>query len=80
MDLTDLVGAGDDRRRQRIGEEVRPRSLAQQIDQLLRSGGVAAGGAAQRFAQCRVDDVGPARQSEELFRTSAFDFFLSIAY
>ncbi len=52
-----LARAGHDGRGQRVGEEVRPGPLPQQVHHLLGGGRVPAGGAAHRLAQGRVEQV-----------------------
>ena len=53
-DVDRLQRAGGDRRRQRVGEEVGPRALAQHVDDRLRRGDEAAHAAAERLAEaCR---------------------------
>ena len=56
-DLEDLDAGGDQRRWQGIGEQVRARALAQQVDDFATAGGKAAGAAAERLAQSRRVDV-----------------------
>ena len=53
----DRDARGSQRRRQGVGEEVGPRPLAQQIDDLFAAGCVSAGSAAEGLAQGRGDDV-----------------------
>ena len=52
-----VSGRRADRRRQRVGEQVRPRRCRSQLDDLLPPGGVAAGRAAERLAQRAGEDV-----------------------
>ena len=60
--------ACDDCRRQRVGEQVGPRALSKKRNNFFGSCRVAAGGAAQRFAQRRVDNVHAVfGQIQELF-------------
>ena len=56
-DLDRLERAGGDRRRERVGEEVGPRPLAQQVDDRLRRGDEAAHAAAERLAERAGDDL-----------------------
>ena len=51
--LDRLLRAGDHRRGDGVGEEIGPRALAEQFDDLLAAGGEAAGRAAERLAQRR---------------------------
>ena len=63
--------AGDDRRRERVREQVRPRALAQQVDDLAPRRHVAAGCAAQRLAERPGVDVDPVGDAAELGRPAA---------
>ncbi|SPX45653.1 Uncharacterised protein [Klebsiella pneumoniae] len=55
--LQHFDGGGHDGRRQRVGEQIRTGALAQPLNHLFARGGVAAGGAAQRFTQRAGDDI-----------------------
>src|SRR5437870_9070286 len=46
-----------------VGEQIRPRTLPQQIDNLLSPACEAAAGAAERFSKCAGDDVDPAHHA-----------------
>ena len=61
----------DDRRRQGVGEEIRPRALPQHVDDLGPAAGEAAGRAAQRLAQRAGDDVHAVQHAEMLRRAAA---------
>ena len=56
-DFKRLQRPGGDRRRERIGEEIGPRPLPEQIDDRLRRGDEAAHAAAERLAEGAGDDV-----------------------
>ena len=58
-------------RRQRVGEEIGPRALAQPVDDLPARRGVAARGAAQGLAQGAGQDVDPALDAAVLRRAAA---------
>ncbi|KAF1792231.1 hypothetical protein GQ600_13683 [Phytophthora cactorum] len=55
--LEDLERGADYRRTQRVGEEVRARTLTQQVHDLLAAGSVSARAATKSLAQSRVDHV-----------------------
>ena len=61
----------DERRRQRVGEEVGPRALAQELDDLAPARREAAGGAAERLAQRGGDDVDAPGDAAVLGRAAA---------
>ena len=63
--------SGHDRRCERVREEVGARSLPQQLDDLGASGDVAAGGAAEGFAERARDDVDAVLHTEQLGRARA---------
>jgi hypothetical protein len=65
------AGGGGDGRRERVAEQVRARALAQPVDDLLATAGVAAAGAAQRLAQRAGDDVDPAHHIAVFVRAAA---------
>ena len=56
---------------QRVGEQVRPAALAQQVDDFLSPAGVAAAGAAQGLAQRAGDDVHAAHHAVIFVRAAA---------
>ena len=62
---------GRDRRGDRVGEQVRPRALAQQVDDLPAAARVAAARAAERLAERAGDDVDPVRDPVQLRRAAA---------
>jgi hypothetical protein len=62
---------GADGRRQRVGEQVGPRALAQQVDDGLRPGDVAADGPAQRLAERAGEDMDLVRHAEMVRRAAA---------
>ena len=63
--------AADDRRGQRVGEQVRPAPLAEQVDDLLPAAGVSAAGPAQGLAQRAGEDVDAVRHAVILGRAAA---------
>ena len=56
---------------QRVGEQVRPRALAEEVDERLGARGVAAGGAAEGLAEGGVDDVDALHDAAVLGRAAA---------
>ena len=71
MSGSHLAGAGDNRRRQGVGEQVGPGALPEEVRQLARPGGVPARRAAQRLPQRRVDDVHRPGHAEMLLSAPA---------
>ena len=58
----DLERGGDDGRGDRVGKQIGPRTLAEQIDDFLFAGGVTAGRAAERLAERAGGEVDLAEQ------------------
>ncbi len=69
--VEDLQRGAGDGRRQRVGEEIGPRALAQPVDHFAPARGVAARGAAERLAERAGDDVDPALDAAMLGRAAA---------
>ena len=63
--------SGDNRRSQRVGEQIRTRALAQPLDDFFARGSIAAGRAAQRFTQRTGDNVNAAHHVAVLMGTAA---------
>ena len=70
-DLERLQRARGDRGRERVGEEIGPRPLAQEIDDRLRGGDEAAHAAAQRLAERAGDDVDPVARAGQRRRAAS---------
>ncbi len=69
--LQHFDGGGDNRWRQRVGEQIRTRALAQPLDDFFTRGGIAAGRAAQRFTQRTGDNVDAAHHVAVLMGAAA---------
>ena len=69
--VEDLQRGGGNDRRQRVGEQIGPRALAQPLDDLGLRRGVAARGAAERLAERAGDDVDAALDAAMLGRAAA---------
>ena len=69
--LKDLERSGDDGRGDCVREQIGPRALAEQLDDLLFAGGVTAGGAAQRLAERAGGEVDFAEQPAVLVGAAA---------
>ena len=63
--------SGDDRRRDGVGKQIRPRALPQKIDDLLAPAGESAARAAERFAERAGDDVDSAHHAAIFVRAAA---------
>ena len=66
-----LDGRGHDRRGHAVGKQVGARLLAQDVHHFLRAGNVAAGRAAQGFAECPRRDIYLAEQAAVLMRPAS---------
>ena len=62
---------GDDHRGDRVGEQVRPRPLAEELDDVRPAADVPAAGAAERLAERTGHDVDPVDDAEQLRRAPA---------
>ena len=69
--LERLQGARGERRRERVGEEIGPRPLPQEVDDRLGGGDEAAHAAAKRLAEGAGDDVDPVARAGQRRRAAA---------
>ena len=60
----------DNRRRDSVGKQIRPRTLPQKIDDLLAPAGEPAAGTAQGFAECAGDNIDPAHHAAIFVRAA----------
>ena len=69
--LERFQGSSNNRWRDGVGKQIRPRTLPKKIDNLLSPAGEAAAGAAERFAKRAGDDVDPAHHAAIFVRAAS---------